>query len=148
MMRFVPILAAFANPALMQPICCDDLHASLSRAGILALRAELVSRLSRGKPSFRDNSHDLAYRVTELSSYPYQRRVTTIALNFYRKACLRPVPSSDRRHTRLLRSRSSGVKLHWLRLCHLQYRLADLPHDVHFATLAVELERDAILAVN
>jgi len=45
-MCFQPILAAFANPALMQPICGDDLHAALCGAGILALRAELVSRLS------------------------------------------------------------------------------------------------------
>jgi hypothetical protein len=42
---FLAILAAFANPALMQPICGDDLHASRSGTGILALRAELVTRL-------------------------------------------------------------------------------------------------------
>jgi hypothetical protein len=45
-MGFLAILAAFANPALMQPVCGDDLHATLGGAGVLALRAELVSRLS------------------------------------------------------------------------------------------------------
>jgi hypothetical protein len=45
-MCFQPVLATFANPALMQPICGDDLHAALSGAGVFALRAELVSRLS------------------------------------------------------------------------------------------------------
>jgi hypothetical protein len=45
----------------MQPIRSDDLHAAFSRAGMLALRAEFVSRLPGRKPTFRDNSHDLAY---------------------------------------------------------------------------------------
>jgi hypothetical protein len=42
---FLTIFTTFANPALMQPICGDDLHASRSGTGILALRAELVTRL-------------------------------------------------------------------------------------------------------
>lgn len=82
--------------------------------------------------------------VTELSSYPYQRRITSHTRIF----CPKSLGQAFQLAFGKLPSRPSGVELYWLRLRHLQYRLADFPHDVHFAALAIEFERNAILAVD